>query len=77
MTNVIVFAQMKVKRNYDEKHKSIYMRENDYAFIKLHHDYDISFIVILKLKYNQQYVKSFKILKRVKRLVYKLKLSTH
>ena len=53
------------------------MRESDYAFIKLHHDYDISFIVVLRFKYNQQYVKSFKMLKRVNRLVYKLKLSTH
>ena len=73
----ITFAQMKIKRNYDDKHKSIYMREKDYALIKLHHDYDILFIVVLEFKFNQQFVEFFRVLKRVERLVYKLNLSAH
>ena len=73
----ITFAQMKVKRNYDDKHKSIYMREENYALIKLHHEYDIFFIAVLESKFSQQFVESFRVLKRVERLVYKLNFSTH
>ena len=68
---------MKVKRHYDDKHTSIYMRKNDYVFIKLHHNYDISFIAIFKSKYSQQYVKSFRILKRIDKLIYRLDLFNH
>ena len=77
IANFIVFAQMKIKRHYDDKHKSIYMRERNYAFIKLHHEYDILSTTILKLKFSQQFADSFRVLKRVKRLVYKLKLLFH
>ena len=66
----IVFVQMKTKRHYDENHKSMHIRKNDYVFIKLHKKYDISFIVVLNFKYNQQYVDFFRILKRVNRLIY-------
>ena len=55
----------------------MHMRKNDYALIKLHKKYDISFIVVLDLKYSQQYVDFFRILKRVERLVYRLNLSSH
>ena len=53
------------------------MRENDYVFIKFHHDYDISFTIVFESKYNQQYVKSFRILKRVDKLTYRLDLFNH
>ena len=77
IVDFIVFAQIKIKRHYDEKHKLMHMRKNDYALIRLHKKYDISFIVVLKFKYNQQYVDSFRILKRVNRLIYRLNLSSH
>ena len=77
VADFIVFVQIKIKRHYDEKHKSMHMRESDYAFIKLHKKYDISFIAILKFKYSQQYVDFFRILKRVNRLIYRLNLSAH
>ena len=48
----IIFVQMKIKRNYDDKHKSIYMREKDYALIKLHHEYDIFSIAVFESKFN-------------------------
>ena len=73
----IVFVQMKIKRHYDEKHKSMHMRKGNYALIKFHKNYNISFIAILKFKYNQQYVDFFRILKRVNRLIYRLNLSSH
>ena len=55
----------------------MHMQKSDYALIKLHKKYDISFIVVLNFKYSQQYVNSFRILKRVKKLIYQLNLSTH
>ena len=75
--DVIIFAQMNVKYYYDRKHQLMFMKINDYVHIRLHHDYDISFIVILNKKLNQQYVDLFKILKKMKRLIYRLKLFTH
>ena len=73
----IIFVQMKIKRNYDDKHKSIYMREKNYVLIKLHHEYDIFFIVVFESKFNQQFVEFFRVLKRVERFVYKLNFSTY
>ena len=77
IADFIVFVQMKIKRHYDDKHKSIYMRERDYVFIKLHHEYDILSTTILELKFNQQFADSFRVLKRVRRLVYRLELFSH
>ena len=77
IVDLIIFAQMKVKRNYDDKHKSIYMREENYALIKLHHEYDIFSTAVFEFKLNQQFVESFRVLKRIERLVYKLNLSAH
>ena len=77
VANFIVFAQMSVKYHYDRSHQSFYMKSKNYVYIQLHKKYDISTIAILKFKYNQQYAKSFRILKKVDRLVYRLKLSTH
>ena len=73
----IIFVQMKIKRNYNDKHKSIYMREENYVLIKLHHDYDILFIVVFESKFNQQFVEFFRVLKRIERFVYRLNFSTH
>ena len=73
----IIFVQMKIKRNYNDKHKSIYMREENYVLIKLHHDYDILFIVVFESKFNQQFVEFFRVLKRIERFVYRLNFSIH
>ena len=73
----IAFAQMEVKRSYDDKHKSIYMREGDYALIKLHHEYDILSTAVLESKLSQQFVEPFRVLKRIGRLAYKLDLPAH
>ena len=75
--DVIVFAQMNVKYYYDEKHQSLFMKSDDYALIRLHREYDILFTTILNSKLNQQYARSFKILKKIDRLTYRLKFSSH
>ena len=77
IANFIVFVQMSVKHHYDKNHQSFYMKSKNYVYIRLHKKYDISTIVILRFKYNQQYVESFRILKKIDRLTYRLKLSTH
>ena len=77
VADFIAFAQMETKRHYDEKHKPMHMREGDYALIRLHKGYDISFTTILGPKYSQQYVGPFRVLKRVGRLAYRLDLSSH
>ena len=53
------------------------MKLDDYALIRLHREYDISFTTILSSKFSQQYAKSFKILKKIDCLTYRLKLSSH
>ena len=77
IVNFIVFAQMNAKYYYDRKHQFMFMKIDDYAYIRLHHDYDISFTTILNKKLNQQYVNFFKILKKIKRLTYRLNLLFH
>ena len=77
IVNVIIFVQIKVKCNYNEKHKSIYMRKKNYALIKLYYNYDIFFTTIFERKYNQQYVDFFRVLKRVDRFVYRFNLFVH
>lgn len=72
--NVIVFAQMSQKLHYDRKHHSMFLQMNDYALLRLHHDY---FILFVKKKLDQQYVESFKILKKIERLTYQLNISQH
>ena len=55
----------------------MFMKIDDYVHIRLHHEYDISFTVTLNKKLNQQYVSFFKILKKMKRLIYRLNLFFH
>ena len=77
IADVIAFAQMTSKHYYDRKHQSLFMKADEYALIRLHRDYDISFTEILDSKLNQQYTDSFKILENVDNLTYRLKLSKH
>ena len=75
--DAIVFAQMNVKHQYDDKHQSLFMKADDQILIRLHRDYDIFFIAMLDKKLSQQFVELFKILKRIERLTYRLKLFDH
>ena len=75
--NAISFDQMQIKFHYDRKYQFFFMKINDFAFIRLYHDYKIAIIDIIDKKYNEQFVNSFKILKKIDRLVYRLNLSFH
>ena len=73
----IAFAQMSAKHHYDRSYQPLFMKFKNNVYIRFHKNYDISAIAILSFKYSQQYVESFKILKKIRRLTYRLKLSTH
>ena len=75
--NNITHSQMLVKQIYDDKHKFIEFHVNEWTLLRLHKDYNISFTTILRKKLFQQYANSFKILKRVKNLTYKIDISSH
>ena len=75
--DAIAFAQMINKYYYDRKHQFLFMKIDDYALIKLHHDYNISTTEILDKKLSQQYIDSFKIFEKIDNLAYRLKLSNH
>ena len=68
---------MNAKYYYNRKHQFMFIKIDNYVYIRLYHDYNILFTIILNKKLNQQYVDFFKILKKVKRLTYRLKLSIH
>ena len=75
--DVIAFAQMINKYYYDRKHQFLFMKIDDYALIRLHHDYNISTTEVLDKKLSQQYVDFFKIIEKIDNFAYKLKLSNH
>ena len=77
MIDVIAFAQMINKYYYDRKHQFLFMKIDDYALIKLHHDYNISTTEVLDKKLSQQYIDFFKILEKIDNLTYRLKLPNH
>jgi hypothetical protein len=77
MIDVIAFVQIINKYYYNRKHQFLFMKIDDYALIKLHHDYNISTIEIFDKKLNQQYIDFFKIFEKIDNLTYRLKLSNH
>ena len=52
-SDVMTFAQINVKYYYDRKHQSLFMKSEDFVYIRLHKEYDISFIAMLDFKLNQ------------------------
>ena len=62
---------------YDKKHQIIHFQVGQWVLLQLYKKYNISFTVILNHKLFQQYADFFKIVKRVKNLIYRLKFSKH
>jgi hypothetical protein len=75
VADVLTWTQLQMKRHYDRKHQSLNMKVDDYALLRLHKNYSLSFINILRKKLSQQYADFFKILKKVENLEYRLKFS--
>ena len=72
--NAFVFASIRMKEYYNAKHKPMFFKIDDYVHLRLHRDYQI--IDVQSRKLDQQFAKSFEIVKRIGRLVYRLKLSS-
>ena len=68
---------MQIKFHYDRKHQFLFMKKKNFALIRLYHDYKIAIIDIIEKNYNEQFVDSFKILKKIDRLIYRLNLFSH
>ena len=75
--NNIAYDQMLIKKYYDDKHKSIHLKIESWALLRLHKNYNIFSIVVLSSKLSQQYIESFQILEKIKNLTYKLNISTN
>ena len=68
----IVFINIIIKIYYDESYMLISLLKESKTYLRLYYDYKISELVNYKL-YNQR-VESFKILEKVSKLAYRLKL---
>jgi hypothetical protein len=77
IANILAWTQMQMKSQYDRKHQYLNMRIDDYALLRLHKEYNISATKILEKKLSQQYADLFRILKKVRNLAYRLKISNH
>jgi hypothetical protein len=75
--NVIDWAQIINKAHYDRRHSSLFLQVDEWAMLRLHHDYSISESKNMTKKIFAQYVASFKIIQRIDRLIYRLNISSN
>ena len=73
--NAIFWANMNYKMHYDRKHTSMFLKVEKWALIRLHHDYNIFSNLNIIKKLTQQFVKSFKVIKKIDNLAYQLNTS--
>ncbi len=73
--NAINWAQMINKIHYDRRHSSFFLKVNEWAMLRLHHEYFISDSKNMIKKISTQYVESFKVVQRIKRFAYRLAIS--
>ena len=75
--DVIAWSKLNHKRNYDKNHTSMFLKEESYAYLRMHQDYFIPLSKSMIAKWSQRRIESFKIIKRIEKLAYKLKLLAH
>jgi hypothetical protein len=73
--NAINWTQMINKIHYDRRHSSLFLKINEWAMLRLHHEYFISDSKNMIKKIFTQYVESFKVVQRIERLAYRLAIS--
>ena len=56
---------------------SMFLKEEFYAYLRMHHEYFISLFKNMTVKWSQKRIESFKIIKKIEKLTYKLEISTH
>ena len=72
--DVINFASMKMKKYYDKHHQPMFFKVDDLIKLRLHRRYELPGI---STKLKQQFVGSFKVIKRIGRFAYRLQLPTN
>ena len=72
-TDVMIYVNVQMKLKYDNKHKFLKLQVDDYAYLRLYHEYQFSKKFFRK--FFNQYFESFLIKRWVDLLVYELKLS--
>ena len=72
----ITYAAIKMKKMYDRDYKSIFFKSENKVIFRLHKEYIIALVKVLKLKFCQQYAEKFTILEKIEHLAYKLNLSS-
>ena len=70
--DAILFAAMANKKHNDKSHQSLFLKVNEFAFLKLHKSYSISLTLGITKKLTQQYISPYRVMERVGRLVYLL-----
>ena len=70
--DVILFTFASHKKYYNRSHQLLFMKVGDCAMLKLYKGYSIPFFVRVTKKLTQQYISSFRIIKKVGRHAYKL-----
>ena len=73
--NIIVFIIIYIKEYYNDKHKVKFFKISNMINLQLHWEYTVLSIQNKKIK--QQFIDSFKIIERIKCLIYRLNLSPH
>ena len=74
IVDVTTFANVKIKIYYDARHTSLLFKTKNYAYLRLHHKYQLS--TRLNKKISQQRCDSFFVKKQVDRLTYELNFSS-
>lgn len=72
--DAIFFAFFNQKEQYDKKHQSLFMKVGNWAMLRFYKNYSIPSLTGVIKKLTQQYVGPFQINKRVRFLVYRLKI---
>ena len=72
--DAIVFININIKYYYDKHYQLMFLKINDYAFLHLHIKYNISINLEIIKKLSQQYIDSFKILKKIDKFIYRSKV---
>ena len=72
----IAYTTIKMKKMYDRDYKSIFFKSENKVIFRLHKEYIIALVKVLKLKFCQQYAEKFTILEKIEHLAYKLNLSS-
>jgi hypothetical protein len=66
-----------MKHIYNRKHQSLNLKIDDHVLLRLHKKYFFLSTKILDRKLSQQYIESFRILKKIEDLSYRLNLFQH